>query len=245
MAQWLIPWRERGRSGPVHDSFLWCADRLYVMDNHRLALWCWWQLLAESPHGWSFVHVDRHYDAAWQKRRPWTAFFVPAHKTDLQAFRDALWRDRDEPMNLYRWDTIVSGLLTMDGECVHQWTFATAGEGDRPPLPQAQHLSPWSLPAHLRSLAEPDEQSYPAVVDIDIDYFTHAEEDGTFGRVFSDPYLRELGASVGAGLANGRFGVVTVALSPTTTGSWQLAEEICCVLLEQHPDLSHLRAGAP
>jgi hypothetical protein len=74
MGEWLIPWRERGYSGQVRDNLLWRLDRLYVMDNHRLALWCWWQRLPESER-WHYLHVDCHYDALWHIFNPWIEHF--------------------------------------------------------------------------------------------------------------------------------------------------------------------------
>ena len=59
---WLLPWKERGASGALKDNFLWRSERLYVMDNHRLALWCWFQHI-EEWHNWTYVHIDRHFDA--------------------------------------------------------------------------------------------------------------------------------------------------------------------------------------
>jgi hypothetical protein len=245
MGEWLIPWKERGRSGPVKDSFLWHSDRLYVMDNHRLALWCWWQHLDNDRRGWNFFHVDRHYDALWQRARPWLDYHNPNHRLDLNSFRQAKFSEQGEELNLYRWDVIISALLTLDGKKIHRWVFATAGLGESPPISNLEFINPWNLPAQLRWMATPNGEELPSIIDIDLDYFTYFDDNGFFGRVFSDQYLRELSSTLGEGLTNKRFGVVTVALSPTTTGSWQLAEELCWALLESHPDLPELREGAP
>jgi len=245
MGEWLITWKERGRSGPVHDSFLWRHDRLYVMDNHRLALWCWWQHLDNDPRGWNFLHIDRHYDALWQRARPWIKHHNPSHRSDLSSFRQAKFSEQGEELELYRWDVITSALLTLDGDKIHNWAFATAGEGEPPPIPDLQTIDPWNLPARLRWMAKPSEEDLSSIIDIDIDYFTHFDDDGLFGRVFSDQYLRELGSALGEGLTNDSFGVVTVALNSSITGSWQLAEELCWALLEGYPSLPELRAGAP
>jgi UPF0489 domain len=245
MGEWLIAWKERGRSGPVCDSFLWRSDRLYVMDNHRLALWCWWQHLDDDRRGWNFLHVDRHYDALWQRARPWQEHYNPSHRSDLNSFRQAKFPGPDGELDLYRWDVITSALLTLDGNKLHNWAFASAGEGEPLRVPDLETIIPWDLPARLRWMAKPSEENLCSIIDIDIDYFTHLDDDGLYGRVFSDQYLRELGSALGEGLTNNRFGVVTIALSPSTTGSWQLAEELCCALLEGNPSLPELRAGAP
>ncbi|MFH0870951.1 MAG: hypothetical protein V1878_00445 [bacterium] len=215
------------------------------MDNHRLALWCWWQHLDNDPRGWNFLHIDRHYDALWQRARPWLKHHNPSHRSDLSSFRQAKFSEQGEELELYRWDVITSALLALDGDKIHNWAFATAAEGEPPPIPDLQTIDPWNLPARLRWMAKPSEEDLSSIIDIDIDYFTHLDDDGLFGGVFSDQYLRELGSALGEGLTNDSFGVVTVALSPSITGSWQLAEELCWALLEGYPSLPELRAGAP
>jgi hypothetical protein len=215
------------------------------MDNHRLALWCWWQHLAESDY-WTFHHVDRHYDALWQKSNPWPKHTTSEHRKDLAAFRSAKWQARDGEFDLYRWDTITSSLFALHGEQILESTFATNHEGDRLALARAQDIASWSLPSHFRYLAElEDGLSFPRIIDIDMDYFTHDDLDGPFGQVFSDEFIGELGESLRVGLENGRFGVVTIALSPETTGNWALAERLATKLLEPLGLASEFAAGAP
>ncbi|MCX6026884.1 MAG: hypothetical protein NTY23_11605 [Chloroflexi bacterium] len=244
MIEWLLPWTERGRSGALHDSFLWRAGKLYVMDNHRLALWCWWQHLSAAQL-WTFVHIDRHYDSAWESCNPWLQHHQPVHRADLTEFRDATWPTRNGTEKLYRWDTICSALRSLDNDKIEDWIFATADEGDMPAILRARHLKPWAVPACLRFLADPEEMVKDCIIDIDMDYFAHKDLDGPFGSVYSDNYLRELGSALALGIQNGRFGVVTIALSPTTTGNWQLAEALCETLLWAFPEAGQLWEGAP
>jgi hypothetical protein len=245
MSEWLIPWTQRGRSGPVRDNLLWRNDRVYVMDNHRLALWCWWQHLDESAY-WTFHHVDRHYDALWEKANPWPKHIKDEHRISIDAFRSARWASRDGDFDLYRWDTITSSLFSLHGDQILETTFATNHEGDRPALARAQDIAPWSLPSHFRSLAEREKGlTFPRIIDIDVDYFTHQDLDGPFGQVFSDTFIRELGDSIRIGLDNGQFGIVTIALSPETTGSWPLAERILQLLLEPLGMAGEFASAAP
>jgi len=242
---WLIPWTARGRSGPVTDNLLWHHERLYVMDNHRLALWCWWQHLEESRR-WTFVHVDRHYDALWLRFNPWKKNTTAAHHLSLEAFRNARTIDGTASFALYRWDASTSALWSLHADVIEEVVFATADEGDDPCIPDSTHLQPWSLPTHLAFLADPNlEDAPPCIVDVDIDYLSWQAPDGACGQVFSDAYIRDLGLSLKAGLDSGRFGVVTVALSPSTTGSWQLAEHLLSLLLEPFPEYAVFAAEAP
>jgi hypothetical protein len=246
MEEWLLPWKERGSSDPVNDSFLWRSDCLYVMDNHRLALWCWWQHLNSETRSFDFLHIDRHYDTLWLEACPWRNHYEPAHRSDLESFRQAKFIEQNEEFHLYRWDVIASALFILDGEKIRNWAFTSPAEGDAPPIPYMQCISPENLPALLKRMAQPNDHECLSIIDIDLDYFTRLnKENGSSTKVFSDKYMHELNSALVEGLSNSRFGVVTVALSPTTTGSWQLAEELCWALLDGLPSLPALRAGAP
>ncbi len=54
-----------GTSGRETVNFLWNDPerRIYVMDNHLAALWCWLREL-RPEHEYSLVHVDYHWDDA-------------------------------------------------------------------------------------------------------------------------------------------------------------------------------------
>ena len=43
--EWLVPFKGRNTSGIYEQNFLWRDGAVYVMDNHRAALWCWIQHL--------------------------------------------------------------------------------------------------------------------------------------------------------------------------------------------------------
>lgn len=215
------------------------------MDNHRLALWCWWQHIDESAR-WTYVHIDRHYDALWMSFNPWSVETLTAHRSDLAAFRAATINDGNSEMALYRWDTITSALWRLYTQQIEEVIFATADEGDDPRLPRSQHIKPWSILGQLSHLSEArDDCERPCIVDVDIDYFAWQGLDRAFGQVFADDYVRQLGKCLKAGLDTGRFGVVTVALSPSTTGTWELAERLLAILLEPFPEYVEFATGAP
>lgn len=50
-----------------HTSFcygsvmLWQNGKVYVMDNHLSAAWCWLQS-CDPQKKYNFMHIDRHYD---------------------------------------------------------------------------------------------------------------------------------------------------------------------------------------
>ncbi len=59
----IIPFAGRLRSGSVNQNLLWQDGDVFLMNNHRAALWCRQQKvdLYSQPH--SLMHIDRRYDA--------------------------------------------------------------------------------------------------------------------------------------------------------------------------------------
>jgi len=52
------------RYGSVWDNpFLWREENVYIMANHRLALWCWLQQREILRKEYSLIHIDKHTDA--------------------------------------------------------------------------------------------------------------------------------------------------------------------------------------
>ena len=43
------------------DNFLWNHEKIYIMDNHRLAAWCWKNKIEHKKSTYIF-HLDKHYD---------------------------------------------------------------------------------------------------------------------------------------------------------------------------------------
>jgi hypothetical protein len=70
MGEWLIPLRRRGAPGPYNQNFLWRHKSIYVMDNHRAAMWCWLQHI-DPRRSHSLLHIDRHYDALASRVDEW------------------------------------------------------------------------------------------------------------------------------------------------------------------------------
>ena len=59
--KFLIPLINRGESTSSKDNILGCERNIYVMDNHRLALWCWFQEM-EKGKRYNLFHIDAHPD---------------------------------------------------------------------------------------------------------------------------------------------------------------------------------------
>ena len=68
--EWIVPFKGRNFSGALQQNFLCRSENIYVMDNHRAALWCWLQQVdLTKPH--SLIHIDRHNDTRWSRMEQW------------------------------------------------------------------------------------------------------------------------------------------------------------------------------
>ena len=74
---------------------------------------------------------------------------------------------------------------------------------------------------------------------MDLDYFTNNIR--PHHRLFATSWIRSIGMLLHDGRLNERIGLVTIALSPSTTGSWKLAEELLEMLCSDWPEEMHLR----
>ena len=57
--EWLVPFKGRNASGVYNRNFPWRSGTVYVMDNHRAAMWCWLQHV-DPGQAHSLFHMDRH-----------------------------------------------------------------------------------------------------------------------------------------------------------------------------------------
>ncbi len=235
MSEWILPFQGRHSSAQYNVNFLWRSDRLYVMDNHRMALWCWWRHLPEATD-WQLLHIDRHYDTMSSQLETW----LQSLPQDSASLEDYLAQDYVLPFAgsmrapVIRWDNYLSIFLARYGNRLSRVVFVTACEGDEPRHPLLEKADPW------RGLEVIEEIGHgggyvsctPWLVNVDLDYFTAQDsQDDSHFRVYDNAYIERVGRGVALGLQRGRIRCATVALSPETTGTWATAEELMRVFL--------------
>lgn len=131
MCEWIIPFRGRGRSGAYGVNFLWQRGNVYVMDNHRLALWCWLREM-DLNRKCNFIHIDRHFDARPTGREDYSGF---ARRLRGMEVSEYLNYQSDRNLPLISWDTYVDFFITHWGHLVDDWYFVTQSDGAPPKIP--------------------------------------------------------------------------------------------------------------
>jgi hypothetical protein len=108
--EWLVPFKGRNASEVYYQNFLWRYGSVYVMDNHRAAMWCWLQHVDPGqPH--SLFHMDQHYDCLpspeWLESCPedLRGLSIDEYLKFDYAPNDSNYGER---ASLFRWDNYLS-----------------------------------------------------------------------------------------------------------------------------------------
>ena len=171
-ANWelLVPFKGRNRSGVYNQNFLWKQANVYVMDNHRAALWCWLnELDLNNPH--SMIHIDRHYDALGDRTSEWLEH-LPDWKCDIESYLAKSYKSEGlsgQDIPVIRWDNYLSIHLKEFGRHLKSLHLLTHDDGDKPDFKCAFHHDIWNLPNNFSDWLKQDQG--PWIVNIDLDYF--------------------------------------------------------------------------
>lgn len=218
MKKYLIPLVTRGFSGDSVDNVLWKEKNIYVMDNHRLALWCWFQEI-EKGERYNLLHIDAHPDMSESALKD---FKHDLWGMELDAYRSVWQSDINTP--LFRWDNYLEIFLKYYPESVGHTISATHHLGSSKGL--AEDVKPFDLVKQLNDLFGGKKyiNDLPWIVNLDLDYFFSARPEKL--PLFSDEYVESIAQSLRLGLESGMIRVMTIALSPECCGGWEKAEAL-------------------
>lgn len=230
--EWIVPFRGRNFSGTFNQNFLWRDGSVYVMDNHRAALWCWLQEL-DLTKKHSLLHIDKHYDALQSRIDEWLENLPPSWDLSIEEYLNQSYENEFGPTRVFRWDNYLSIYLEIFGKAVDRCYLATHLDGDRPIHQGVMEKKIWDLPANTDYWLEDDHG--PWIVNVDLDYFFYRTGESA-DLMVSEKYLKTCFDALAKRMAEGVVSVVTICLTPDEefTGGWgpseQLAEQICSYL---------------
>lgn len=214
----LIPLVKRGDSASAKDNVLWNKDKIYVMDNHRLALWCWFQKLDKNKR-YNLFHIDAHPDMSESALK---SFNHDLWTMSLSEYREAWQADINMP--LFRWDNYIEVFLQKYPELVGKTVSATHHLGSTKEL--SEEVKAYDLVKYLHGIFSQEKyvNELPWIMNLDLDYFYSAAPEKLM--LFSDEFIKSLTDSIELGLSNGMIEVLTISLSPECCGSWEKAENL-------------------
>ncbi|AUN96812.1 hypothetical protein C0V70_01570 [Bacteriovorax stolpii] len=212
----LIPLKNRGESKSSLDNVLWNEGKVFIMDNHRLALWCWFQKMQKAKR-YNLFHIDAHPDMS-ESALPY--FNHDMWSMGLKDYRET-WQN-DINMPLFRWDNYIEVFLKHYPQLVGKTVSATHHLGSSKEL--SEEIKPYDLVKFTHGVFSGEKyvNELGWIVNLDLDYFFSAAPEKL--PLFSDDYIKQLVHSINEGLSNGMIEVLTISLSPECCGSWENAE---------------------
>lgn len=216
MGEFLIPLIKRGESGSSQDNFLWRENNIFVMDNHRLALWCWFQVMKKGQR-YNLFHIDAHPDMSESALND---FQHDLWSLTLDNYRSAWQRDTNLP--LFRWDNYIEILLKKFPEQVGCTISATHQVGSDKHL--LEEVKPFNLVKEMNAIFSGKKyvNSLHWIFNLDLDYFFGAAPEKI--ELFSEESIFSIVKSIKHGLETEEIAVLTVSLSPECCGSWKKSE---------------------
>ncbi|WP_320006175.1 UPF0489 family protein [Maridesulfovibrio sp.] len=226
MGEWIVDFQGRNHSTAIKLNFLWQQGNIFIMDNHRAALWCWVESLKDADR-LNLFHVDRHFDALFSAQ---DHSHFPHDRFEHFSISEYLECGYDNDFfavtPLFRWDNYLGLFIEKYRERIENWAFATHGKGTAPQSIPFAAYEPWEFPAALGEL----KGSW--IFNLDLDYFFGRMSDGQMGRLFTNAYIEDWGSGLRKAIDDGVIQVLTISLSPECAAGWGGAEGALAALTQ-------------
>ncbi|WP_031481825.1 peptide arginase family protein [Maridesulfovibrio frigidus] len=224
MGNWIVDFQGRNHSMAIKLNFLWNDKNIFIMDNHRAALWCWIQSL-KGGQSLKVFHVDRHFDALFSAQD--YAHF-PHDEFESMDIEEYLTFGYDNDFfavtPLFRWDNYLGLFIEKYRAQISEWAFATHGKGAAPKDISYAGYEPWEFPSAISDLTG------KWIFNLDLDYFFGRMANGQMERLFTDIYINDFAKALRTALDSGVVEVLTISLSPECAAGWAGAEGALNVL---------------
>lgn len=231
MSTWIYEFKGRNASLASTQNFLWNDNNIYIMDNHRAALWCWLQHLNPGEK-YSIFHIDAHYDTLDIEKQKIIVSPKELIDSSFEDYLDFSQQTDLGPVYVFRWDNYLSWFLRLFNEQVGDFFTSTHKIGTEPAEKiDFEEVEIYELPEKLEEYLE----GYPCdgwLLNIDLDYFFSRIPD-SHELLVSDTYIDCIFDSVKKALDAGLVKALTVCLSPECSGGWNQAEELCQRLVDK------------
>lgn len=239
MGTHIIPFKGRHHSGASNQNLLWKSGSVYLMDNHRAALWCWLQEIDLSTKPHSILHIDRHYDALDANLKTHLSALPNLDNITIDQFLSCSLKLNGEISPLFRWDNYLAIHLEFFKNTLVQLLCVTHQDGDKPKSRNMMEPKPSDLPFNVDHWLR--DASAPWIVNLDLDFF-YFEVEETWKPMFSQDYIDEFCENLKLAIDRGVVAAVTVCLTPDGyTPGWQSCVDLSKRLFKnlgvEHPNI--------
>jgi len=222
---WLLPFKERNHSEIYNQNFLWQHGSIYIMDNHRAALWCWLQHLS-AKETYNLFHIDRHYDTLRSRIDEWADNAPDFAKQTISEYLKYTYKTDAGEVPLVRYDNYLSIFFESYSSYVKQCIFATHSTDrmDAPNFSNYQEFAISQLANNLEHCFSETNEKWICNLDLDF-FFCDYNDDRVI--MLSDSYIEIIFEAIYKKYKDDTIKVLTVCLSPEWSGGWENSEKLC------------------
>ena len=189
------------------DVMLWQNDKVYVMDNHRDAAWCWLQQCKDGE-SYNFMHIDRHYDMGDFYSEDDLKFFKSNRNMNYSTYANLM--QKEERAKVMRWDNYIRLAYDLRPNWFRTNIFLTHRQGDVCETRRKNNMKIYELDTlfmysymyqYLLNLSEfldgvvKGSGDLKWIVNLDLDVFFYHFDERIHTQLFSDDYIVEIGNS--------------------------------------------------
>lgn len=222
-----IPLVHKSTSTDINDNFLIQEENVFIMDNHRLALWCWLQEI-DLNKKYNLIHIDAHPDMSETSLEDFNRTKNPIEKMSLDEYRNIKQEKFNIP--LFRWDNYLKIFTEKYPENFLKETSISFTHHLGSSEKLTRDLESMALPRELENIFSQkiyiNENKW--IVNLDLDYLFSSQPQKIL--MYSEDFLKSIATSLKVGLESGMIEVLTIAFSPECCGSWENAEKAYDIL---------------
>jgi hypothetical protein len=230
-SKWLVEFKGKNSSGKFNQNFLWNNESVYIMDNHRAALWCWFQHLSKDSK-YNLFHIDRHFDTVYTHIEQESKHLPNMYDISISDYLEFNYDADFGNTLLFSYENYLSIFLENYGNIIKECFFATHEDGDKPKFNKCQIMKLWDIPDNMDYCLNNHETNW--IINVDIDYFFSQKDDSQL-LMFSDDYIESMFRPIAERIKDGKIDVFTLCLSPEWSSGWDESLIICdkiCKILE-------------
>jgi len=214
----IIPFKGENWSHALDTNLLLRKNNIFLMDNHRMAAWCWAQNM-DLTRQYTIVHIDKHYDTSTHNQLD---IYCQNIKSDLNSLSakeyDELTYEfcKNNWSKVFRWDNYIPIFHNLYKENIKEYLFFTqkCGMFWKEIDNITGHYSSFNLINDFPDYFE--ESKSNLIINLDIDYFFSDNHEIIFTNVIIEKILNNLKE-----LIKYKDNLLTIALSPECCGGWK------------------------
>lgn len=221
---------EFGKSWIDNVNFLFQQDKIYIMDNHLCAAWCWMNQIEEIKNN-NLIHIDRHYDLLDHPNTVKQIIIEPQidlKKLTFFEYESLSIQSKRGISKVFRWDNYILNLKEVYNNYYGTTIFSTFDFGNPNPEFIKHEISFIDFLNNIDDyINEYSGQNW--ILNIDIDYFFNTLNE-TRIKVFSDEFIRAFAKKIVSVIDN--LSVITFCLSPECCGGWENSIKVMNIFCE-------------